>query len=308
MTKIAYLVLAHDQPALFGRLVGALQHDGAAVYAHIDGKQDAAPFRQAAGALPVRFLDAPVAVNWGGYSQVEAMLRLLAAAADGGHEHFIFLSGRDYPLRRPAELQALLAQDPQRNYINFYALRKGTDFSRLIEVYAFRDYYARLRVPAVKRLVQWLVRAANRVLPARRFVPGLQPYRGSTSWCLSAAAAAYLLDFVRQEQNAPVLRFFRSVTGADEILFQTILLNSPLAPQCAGYDDVAQHHSAMNENKVSLHYIDWSPARENPAVLEGRDFAPLMQSGKFFARKFDQTRSAALLDRIDLALRDAPAQ
>ncbi|ELX13300.1 core-2-branching enzyme domain-containing protein [Janthinobacterium sp. HH01] len=307
MTKIAYLVLAHDQPALFGRLIAALQHDGATVYAHIDGKQDAAPFRQAAGALPVRFVDAPVAVNWGGYSQVEAMLKLLAAAAGGGHEHVIFLSGRDYPLRRPGELQALLAQDPQRNFINFYALRKGTDFSHRIEIYAFRDLYARLRAPAVKRVALFLVRAANRVLPARRFVPGLRPYRGSTSWCLSAAAVAYLLDFVRQEKNAPVLRFFRSVTGADEIFFQTILLNSPLAPHCSGYDDAAQHQSAMNENKVSLHYIDWNPLRENPAVLETRDFAPLMQSGKFFARKFDQARSAELLDRIDRARRGVPA-
>ncbi|OFA03351.1 beta-1,6-N-acetylglucosaminyltransferase [Duganella sp. HH101] len=307
MTNIAYLVLAHDQPALFGRLTAALQHEGATIYAHIDGKQDAGPFRQAAGALPVRFVDAPVAVNWGGYSQVEAMLKLLEAAASGGHEHFIFLSGRDYPLRRHDELQALLAQDQQRSFINFYALRKGTDFAHLIEIYAFRDVYARLRAPAVKSLALWLVRAANRVLPARRFVAGLRPYRGSTSWCLSADAVAYLLDFVRQPKNAPVLRFFRSVTGADEIFFQTILLNSPLAPHCAGYDDAAQHHSAMNENKVSLHYIDWNPARENPAVLEARDFEPLMQSGKFFARKFDQARSAELLDSIDRARRGVPA-
>ena len=306
--KIAYLILAHDQPQLFGRLAAALQHDGATLYAHIDGKQDERPFRAAAGALPVRFLPDPIAVNWGGFSQVSAMLKLLEAAARDGHDYYIFLSGRDYPLRSNAALLAQLAQDPQRNYINFYPLVRGTDFSHLIEIYAFRDFYARIRAPWLRQTLITLVRAANRVLPRRRFPAGVTPYRGSTSWCLNGAAVDYLLDFVRQERNRGLVRFFKSVTGADEIFFQTIVLNSPLAPHCAGYQQFAQARSAppaSNENKVSLHYIDWDVARENPAVLELHDLPRLSASAKFFARKFDQVRSASLLERIDAGRRAA---
>lgn len=305
--KIAYLIMAYDQPQLFGRLVDALQHEGATLYAHIDRKHDAGPFRAVAGALPVRFIEQPVEVNWGGYSQVEAMLKLLAAAVQDGHDHYIFLSGRDYPVRPHGELRALLAQDPQRSYINFYPLAPGSDFSRLVEIYAFRDLYPHIRPKALRSLTQLLVRAANRVLPKRRFPAGFQPFRGSTSWCLSAAAAAYVVDFVRQDSSRELIKFFHSVTGADEIFFQTVLFNSPLAKHCAGYVPPGQEPPRRNENKVSLHYIDWDPARENPAVLELRDLAPIQASPKFFARKFDQARSATLLAALDQQRRDAGA-
>lgn len=297
--KIAYLIMAYDQPQLFGRLVAALQHDEATLYAHIDSKHDAQPFRAAAGALPVRFVEQPVEVNWGGFSQVEAMLKLLEAAARDGHDHYIFLSGRDYPLRSSGELVSFLAQDPDKNYINFYPLMPGSDFSQLVEVYAFRDVYPHIRPAPLRALAKLLVRGANRLLPKRRFPAGLQPYRGSTSWCLSAAAVAYLLAFVRQDSGRELVKFFRSVTGADEMFFQTILLNSPLAQHCAGYLPPGQQPPRRNENKVSLHYIDWDPARENPAVLDQRDLAPMQASPKFFARKFDQDRSASLLAALD---------
>ena len=51
-----------------------------------------------------------------------------------------------------------------------------------------------------------------------------------------------------------------------------------------------------------LHYIDWDPGREDPAILDTRDFAPLRDSGKLFACKFASDRSHALLDRIDAEL------
>jgi len=301
--KVAYLILAHDQPALFGRLVSALQYPGASVYALIDGKKEKQAFVQAAGAQVVHFLEQRIAVNWAGYSQVAAMLKLLeAAAASGPHDYYIFLSGRDYPIQSNPALFDHLQRHAGTSFINSYSLNDGTDFVHLIKRYAFRDFYSRVPGKLLQYVARRAVDAVNFALPPRKFIGGMQPYRGSTSWCLSGEAARYILDFVSHPGNAGFTRFFRRTSGADEIFFQTILFNSPLAARCAGYREPAAAASGpapSNENKVSLHYIDWNPARENPAILEQKDLADMLRSNKFFARKMDGERSAVLLQSID---------
>ncbi|OEZ61619.1 beta-1,6-N-acetylglucosaminyltransferase [Duganella sp. HH105] len=301
--KVAYLILAHDQPELFGRLISALQYPGVSIYALIDGKKEQLPFEQAAAEHAVHFVSDRVKVNWAGYSQVEAMLALLqAATAAGGHDAYIFLSGRDYPIQSNEALFSHLQRHPGMSFMNFYQLSDGTDFVHLIKKYAFRDFYSRLPSDLLRKVVRYMVDAVNFILPPRKFVKGMLAYRGSTSWCLSGAAANYIVNFVKQPQNKGFIRFFRMSSGADEIFFQTILLNSALAPSCAGYQEPSMKDRstlAVNENKVSLHYIDWNPERENPAILEQRDLAGILQSGKFFARKMDGKRSAELLQSIN---------
>ncbi|NHQ90908.1 beta-1,6-N-acetylglucosaminyltransferase [Janthinobacterium lividum] len=305
--KIAYLILAHDQPALFARLAGALAGADARLFAHIDAKTDAAPFRAAVSAHPVHFVAAPVNVNWGGYSQVAAMLSLLQLAAQHGpHDYYVFLSGRDYPLRSQRAISAHLAASGGKSYMNFYALADGVDFVDKVRRYCYYDIYARLPGRWLQRVANRLVRDISNALPARTFISGMQPYRGSTSWCLSQSVVAYLLAFVANPANQAYLKFFHSVNCADEIFFQTIVLNSPWAATLENFEEDVLRRvpgGMKNENKVSLHYIDWNPAREDPAVFDASDFPALVTSGKFFARKFDIVKSAAVLDMLDAARR-----
>lgn len=305
--KIAYLILAHDQPVLFARLVGALAGADARFFAHIDAKVDAARFRSAVTAHPVHFVAAPVKVNWGGYSQVAAMLSLLQLAAQHGpHDYYVFLSGRDYPLRSQREISTHLEASAGKSYMNFYALTDGVDFVAKVRRYCYYDIYARLPGRWLQRVANRLVRDISNALPARTFISGMQPYRGSTSWCLSQPVVTYLLAFVADPANQAYLKFFRSVNCADEIFFQTIVLNSPWAASLAHFEEDVLRRvpgDMKNENKVSLHYIDWNPAREDPAILDASDFSALLTSGKFFARKFDTHKSAAVLDMLDVARR-----
>ncbi|KAB8051525.1 hypothetical protein GCN78_10850 [Janthinobacterium rivuli] len=303
--KIAYLVMAHDQPTLFARLIGALAGPDVHFYAHIDAKSDAAPFREAVSSTPVHFVAAPVRVNWGGYSQVSAMLSLLQLAAQHGpHDYYVFLSGRDYPLRSQRAISAHLEAGGGTSYMNFYPLTEGVDFVAKVRRHCYYDLYARLPGRWLRRVANRLVREVSNMLPARTFILGMQPYRGSTSWCLSQPVVAYLLAFVADPANYIYLKFFHSVNCADEIFFQTIVLNSPLASTLQNYEqDVLQRAigEMKNENKVSLHYIDWNPVREDPAIFDTGDFLALIGSGKFFARKFDTVKSAAVLDMLDAA-------
>ena len=55
----------------------------------------------------------------------------------------------------------------------------------------------------------------------------------------------------------------------------------------------------VNDN---YRYIDWSGGGANPKVLTLDDAEELKRSHKLFARKFDTTQDAAVLDVIDESL------
>ena len=87
------------------------------------------------------------------------------------------------------------------------------------------------------------------------------------------------------------MRFFEHVFIPDELFFQTIVTNSPLAD------------TVENDN---LRYLDWSrePA---PAVLTRDDLDAIGASGALFARKFDETVDAEILDLLDARIDDGSA-
>ena len=54
----------------------------------------------------------------------------------------------------------------------------------------------------------------------------------------------------------------------------------------------------------NLHFVDWTTGV--PKVLGVEDFSRVMESGGLFARKFDITEDAAILDMIDERLGIGP--
>jgi len=128
-------------------------------------------------------------------------------------------------------------------------------------------------------------RRLHLAVPLRRRLPlGLEPFGGGAYWCLSRRAIDFVHGFVHA--NPEVVRFFNRVLIPDEIFFQTILMNSPIR------DEIE------NDN---LRYLDWS-RQPAPAVLQTSDLDAMTSSGKLFARKFDVTVCAAVLEALDRKL------
>ena len=120
----------------------------------------------------------------------------------------------------------------------------------------------------------------------RRTLPrGLRPYGGGAWPALSADAVREVARVLREEPD--VVRFFRFAKIPDELFFQTVLMNSPLA------DTVVDE---------SLHHLDWSAGSAHPATFGTADLPALAASGRLFARKFDTHVDAQVLDRIDAEL------
>jgi hypothetical protein len=102
---------------------------------------------------------------------------------------------------------------------------------------------------------------------------------GSTWFCLHKDHVEYILDFVKN--NPDYLKFFSTVLIPEEHFFQIILLNSP-------------HKSEIVND--SLRYLVWP----GPKILRTEDIDDILNSGKFFARKFDIEIDSNVLDMLDL--------
>lgn len=268
------MVSAYQRPAQLGRLLRALATPNASFAIHVDRKTRPSVFRamQAAvdGVARVHFLERHVS-HWGGFGHVRATLKGLAHAVESGDpfDYLVLLTAQDYPLRPAALIEEQLGDAGGRSYLSYWPLpfrlwkpREGLD--------RFQDWhfvsYGHLHI----------------ALPLRREIPGgLRAFGGGPYWCLARPVVEHVYDFVRR--NPEYVRFFEHVYVPDELFFQTIVLNSPHTP------------SLVNDD---LRFIDWSEPR-GPTVLRMEHLPRLLESDKLFARKFDESVDAGVLDALD---------
>jgi len=291
--RIAYLILAHDQPAHLQRLVARLSAPGAAFFVHIDAKSDLAAF--AALDPVVTFCERRVNGAWGDISLVKATLELMkcAAAAPGDFDRYVLLSGACYPLYTPADIAAFFERHRGTEFIEAFAL-PDTRYGKTLE------RIARVSIRKSKPLgrFRWpLQHFLNRVLPLRDYRKVLKGdlVTGSQWWCLSGDAVKHVLDVTARAPQ--VYRFCKLVDCPDEFYFQYILWNSPF-------------RSSISH---SLTFTRWSPGKTGPDMLDAAylpQFAePVIRASEFknspgerrqvlFARKFSAA-SAPMLDAID---------
>lgn len=271
-TSVAYVVLAHKNPAQVARLVRRLATERSRFLVHVDGRADAVETearRLLADHPGVDLVQPRRRCYWGGFGMVRATLDALEelVAHEAPFDHVVLLSGQDYPLRPAGEIERFLADNAERTFMTAERLPNEWPGGGL---------------PRIERwhLVSPLVLHLR--LPWRRRVPGgLAPYGGGAWMCLARPAAQYVVEFVRRRPD--VVRFFEHALHPDELLFQTILMNSTLA------DTVVNDH---------LRYIDWS-TDPGPATLRSVDFEKMIESERLFARKFDVTVDSGILDLLD---------
>ena len=276
--NVAYIVRAHHAPAQLERLIRRLDSPGSRSYIHVNRRTDDAVYDEMVQRLrdveSVTWLPR-LTCYWGGFSLLRATLSGIRAVAGEPSlpGHAILLSGQDYPLRPPSEIEAFLEEHKGTSFFPWWTLPAEQWASEEGGLNRVRWLYVE-RVRVRTRLLR---------LPIpRRFPAGFRPYGGWAFWCLSAEAVAYADRFVRQ--NPDFVRFYRFVKMPDEGFFQTVLMNSPL------------RDTVQNEN---LHYLDWSAGRANPAALGADDLPKLLASDKLFARKFDASVDAEILDLLD---------
>jgi hypothetical protein len=288
--RIAYLILAHKNPLLLGKTIDALSCEDAHFFVHIDQKSEIAPFLHLRGAT-VTFLEHRIKVYWGEFSQVRAILALIATALNGprAYDYFVLLGGSDYPLQH-------------KEYIHtFFEAHRGLEFIDMVRIPSFAArrpsslmtrFCMESSAPFLKQVTRVVSRFGLLRRDFRKHLGALEPYGGETWWALTREASHYITDFVRK--RADVVNFFTHVEVPDETFLHTIIANSPFAKNA----------------RRNILYRDWSMGGPHPAMIAEKHVTYFEAAEKviltdafgtgevLFARKFGDD-NLALVERID---------
>lgn len=312
--QIAYLILAHNQPAQLERLIERLNGSNAHFFVHIDKKSrdKAAIFSSLVKYANVQVVS-DYDVNWMGFNMVLSTLGLMRLAVSTGidFKYFVLLSGQDYPIKGNQYINDFLGQHNE-DFISFARISDAADnFKNKVRYYHYYDFpYSNPRnskkVPMLVYLYYGIHKRLMKYVPERKFYKNMHPFFGSQWFALTGATVAYVLQFL--DKNAGYLKFMKYTEGPDETFFQTIILNSERRWNVYDYKKFEEWEKTRRpgdnfiQEYSSLRYMDWSDRGKNvpkPATLDMEYFETLKHSTDLFARKFDENKSAALLNEID---------
>lgn len=234
----------------------------------------------------IQYISRQYTINWGALNHLLAILDVARHAfANSENEYFHLITGHDFPIKSPHDFSSFLSSNKQTNYMEYHKLpyeawpEGGLDRLSRYNLYDLIDGRTGRKEILLKRFskIQKLLGIK------RRLYKGFpDQYGGSTYWSLSRKAIDYIFTFMKN--NPKYLKRFKYTFCAEEIFFQTILLNSPLK------------ETIINNN---LRFILWETRNGNfPANLDATDYKSIQESDALFARKFEYPTSEQLLSLI----------
>lgn len=275
--KVANLIVTYTNPRLTERLIERLGHEHFDYYIHVDKKKDIETYRYLTKYPNVFLVSKRIDVRWAGFNTTRAVFSCVKEALESGkkYDYFNLLSGQDYPIKSSAYIVDYLRSNYGKQYIEYSDIDKDWIEAKI----RLRQYdFANFNIPG-KHLMQRIV---NAVLPDRKIPFGMKPYGKSMFWMLTPDKAEYVLRKV--ENSRKLWRFFTFTWGGDEIVFQTLLLNSPYKNEIVNDD---------------CRYIDWSAGGGHPKTLGLEDYDALKNSADLFGRKFIPDGEGEIFDLLD---------
>ncbi|WP_158799820.1 beta-1,6-N-acetylglucosaminyltransferase [Pedobacter sp. L105] len=275
--RLAHLILAHSNPLQLERLVKRLIYTQTDVYIHLDGKSNIEEFIHLERLENVFFIGKRTAITWANYSMVTATLGSFEEILKKNivYSHINLLSGQDYPLKSAAAIQKFMLANADKTFMRSRQVDiEWQESMSRFNLYSLGDYNFPLKFP-----IQSLI---NRILPKRKLPMGLKPFGFSQWMAITPVCASYVINYLKK--NTAVRRFFKMTWGVDELVFQTVLLNSDLK------------HTIVNDH---LRYIKFEKGGSRPKTLTMEDAQILVDSNQFFARKFSADTDTEILDYLD---------
>jgi len=238
------------------------------------------------------------------------------------------LSGQDYPIKTNDYIKEYLTANLGKEFITYHSIifDNDEDYKNTLwqrdETFRFKDYWIKLskkgplyRFP-VSRFIDkplWNVLKIylyelpkyirenrlkdetiqllfSRIYKKRKtFIKGFEAYGGWAWWSLSYNCSKYMLETFR---NTPELgEFFKYSWTPDEMIYQTILLNSTYKDKIVNNDLRAIVYPGQVHSHPRTYTID--------------DFDFLRNSPQLFARKFDSNFDNDIIDKIDREILNA---
>jgi len=224
-------------------------------------------------------------VYWGSYNQIRATLHLIEAAnAKGKYDYHTLLSGQDLPIKPIAAFKKYLDAHRGTEYMMNFKLPSPANWGGNGGFDRMHYYWIDALIPKYSYTfgkINGLIHRTQNIFGYKRKVP-FDLYGGANWFTLSGKAIEYIVTYLKD--NPSFLKHFKWSRCADEMIAQTLILNSPFKEKVVNDD---------------LRFVDWATGPEFPKILRAADHERMAQAEtKFFGRKFDEKVDAAIIETI----------
>lgn len=280
--KIAFLLTLHnnsEQANLFIKQL--LEYKHSYIFIHIDAKglaiKDKIIKDERIVIVPKSFL-----VEWGDFSQIEAILYLMSYVKERGpFDYYSLHSGSDLLVRPVEELVEYLKKDHKYAYTLCDRLpsqnwQYGGGLGRIALNWpkVFRKRCSRYSVRRYIRSLYGKLYGAG-ILPGKKIPLNIEFYGRSDWFTLSEACVKDILEYTDAHQE--FLDLFKNSLSGSEIYFTTIAH--------------MKGDTSVMDSENNLRYIDFvnvdPETPGSPKLLRSSDYKAIIESKMFFARKFD---------------------
>ena len=293
MLRHAYLILIHEYSYTLETLIRLLDSENSAIFIHVDKRQhDIDPDRLRKLAVKSEMnVYRKYRVNWGTNSITLAMIYLLQKSLSGSYDYYHVISGSDLPIKGQSDFYEFFERNNGKEFIHFGTEQYQKDIDCRYNVYHFfSKQLGRKRDRKFWVMMETYSLAIQRRLKIDRSDKADFQFYGGANWCsITGKFATYVAEHFHKYK-----KYFRFTQNSDELLWQTIVMDSPFRENLyiAGFE---------NNYDACLRYIDWN--RGAPYVFRENDYDELMDSNCLFARKFDDKKDKKIIDRLYESLR-----
>ena len=323
MVKIAYLILAHNEPELLKKTIGIIDYNSV-FYIHIDKKSNINKFKEIIKGDNIFFIDERYPIYWGGFNIVLATKKLMEEAINDANEysHLVLISGQDFPIRDGEFIYKYFADNSQKEFIRAYEIEESNCKHCYYKIQKYRfmdDFFNNKLLSKVLRgvLRDIIFRAFKNKRYIREGNKKIFPCYGSQWWALTPGCARYVLKY--GEENRNIDRYFKYAYAPDEMYFHTIIFNSIYATRTINggiepyskYWSLNNFHFLINEDLNCLEFrkITMLESIRNQvksdrvykgtiSFLKDYHFDSIVNSPYLFCRKVNEDQSASLIEKL----------
>lgn len=284
--KHAFLIMAHHQFEILGKMMTLLDDERCAFYIHIDKKssEQPEPFLQDCCKKSSVVFAERMYVNWGGYSQIDCTMKLMKLAASDNYDYYHLISGADFPIKKKEYILKFFEEQGNIQYVQCSPTIQAKYLDRIKVHSIFQDSRNKHL-----QILDKAIRKTERMIGYSRINQEKREFQFGSNWF---SITDDFVNWVLQEKKW-IEKTFRYTRCGDELFIQTLLINSPYRKQTNEY-------LFLHDNRANMRYVDFS--RGKPYIFRKEDYDDLLKSPMLFARKFDTNVDKEIVELLYQAL------
>lgn len=306
---IAAMIMCHKNLEQVQRLVRALNHPEVDIFLHVDQKCTEDYQISKPESSDLYFVENRISGYLDDRSLIDITLSMITLAKNveekthKHYEYFMLLSGQDYPIRDMSFIVKSLKDIYPTPFIDCNGGDKSNPVIR--SKFGKRKSILKLRFfvkHKLKRFPSFFIRSGTWLMSKLLFALHLSDYYyfkshnidlycGSAWWILPDA----IIDFILSEMEQPYVGRLLTTDTPEETFFQILARRSPLKELVRVKD---QKEKQASKTWAYFHDVD-KPMAKHPYTFTKNEYQKLIESGYWFARKFDTHVDSEILDMLD---------